>query len=61
MREYYTREMLAQTGAAALTEYAATAKSDEAFAAFRARYLDVSEADYQRAVRERRAAAGARP
>jgi glutaconate CoA-transferase subunit A len=41
-------------------EYADTAKSDEAFAAFRARYLDVPEADYQRAVRERRAAGGAR-
>jgi glutaconate CoA-transferase, subunit A len=28
-------------------EYAATAKSDEAWDAFRAKYLDVSEADYQ--------------
>jgi glutaconate CoA-transferase subunit A len=42
-------------------EYTDTAKSDAAFAAFRARYLDVSELDYQRAVRERRAAPGARP
>jgi len=42
-------------------EYADTAKSEEAFAAFRARYLDVPEADYQRAVHERRAAGGARP
>jgi glutaconate CoA-transferase subunit A len=33
-------------------EYAATAKDPEAWAAFRARYLDVGEADYQRAVRE---------
>lgn len=32
--------------------YAATAKSPEAFAAFRAKYLDVSERDYQRLVRE---------
>jgi glutaconate CoA-transferase subunit A len=32
-------------------EYAATAKSDDAWNAFRAKYLDVSEADYQRAVR----------
>ncbi len=32
-------------------EYAATAKSEEAWDAFRATYLDVSEADYQRAVR----------
>ncbi len=31
-------------------EYAATAKSDEAWDAFKARYLDVSEEDYQRAV-----------
>lgn len=31
-------------------EYAATAKSDEAWDAFRAKYLDVSEADYQRLV-----------
>jgi glutaconate CoA-transferase subunit A len=37
-------------------EYADSAKSPEAWAAFRARYLDVSEADYQRAVRERREA-----
>jgi acyl CoA:acetate/3-ketoacid CoA transferase alpha subunit len=33
-------------------EYAATAKDPEAWAAFRTRYLDVGEADYQRAVRE---------
>ena len=32
--------------------YAATAKSPEAFASFRAKYLDVSESDYQRLVRE---------
>ena len=32
-------------------EYAATAKSDDAWDAFKAKYLDVSEADYQRAVR----------
>jgi glutaconate CoA-transferase subunit A len=31
-------------------EYAATAKSDEAWDAFRAKYLDVSEEDYQRLV-----------
>ena len=31
-------------------EYAATAKSDEAWEAFRAKYLDVGEADYQAAV-----------
>ncbi len=31
-------------------EYAATAKSDEAWDAFRAKYLDVPEADYQRLV-----------
>ncbi len=31
-------------------EYAASAKSDEAWDAFRAKYLDVSEADYQRLV-----------
>jgi len=31
-------------------EYAATAKSDEAWDAFKAKYLDVSEADYQMAV-----------
>ncbi len=31
-------------------EYAASAKSDEAWDAFRAKYLDVSEADYQKAV-----------
>jgi len=34
-------------------EYAATARNPEAWSAFKARYLDVSEADYQRAVRER--------
>jgi glutaconate CoA-transferase subunit A len=34
-------------------EYAATAGDPEAWAAFKSRYLDVSEADYQRAVRER--------
>ncbi len=33
-------------------EYAASAKSAEAWAAFRARYLDVSEDEYQRRVRE---------
>jgi glutaconate CoA-transferase subunit A len=32
-------------------EYAATAKESDAWDAFRAKYLDVSEADYQRAVR----------
>lgn len=32
--------------------YAATAKSPEAFAAFRAKYLDVPESEYQRLVRE---------
>jgi glutaconate CoA-transferase subunit A len=31
-------------------EYAATAKSDEAWNAFRVKYLDVSEAEYQAAV-----------
>jgi glutaconate CoA-transferase subunit A len=31
-------------------EYAATAKDDEAWKAFRARYLDLSEADYQKVV-----------
>jgi glutaconate CoA-transferase subunit A len=31
-------------------EYAATAKDEEAWKAFRAKYLDVSEADYQKAV-----------
>ncbi len=31
-------------------EYAATAKDDDAWKAFRAKYLDVSEADYQKAV-----------
>ena len=34
-------------------EYAATAGDDEKWAAFKAKYLDVSEADYQRAVKER--------
>jgi glutaconate CoA-transferase subunit A len=34
-------------------EYAATAGDPEAWSSFKARYLDVSEADYQRAVRER--------
>jgi len=34
-------------------EYAATAGDPEAWAAFKARYLDVTEADYQRAVLER--------
>lgn len=38
-------------------EYAATAKSDEAWDAFRARYLDVDEDAYQRLVRETREAA----
>jgi len=32
-------------------EYAATAKSTDAWDAFRANYIDVSEADYQKAVR----------
>jgi len=32
--------------------YAATAKDPAAWAAFRARYLDVSEADYQKAIAE---------
>ena len=36
-------------------EYAASAKSPEAWAAFRSRYLDVSESDYQRRVQERSA------
>jgi glutaconate CoA-transferase subunit A len=31
-------------------EYAATAKDDEAWRAFRTKYLDVSEAEYQKAV-----------
>jgi glutaconate CoA-transferase subunit A len=31
-------------------EYALTAKDPDAWATFRERYLDVSEADYQRAV-----------
>jgi glutaconate CoA-transferase subunit A len=31
-------------------EYAATAKDEEAWKAFRAKYLDVTEADYQHAV-----------
>jgi len=31
-------------------EYAATAKSDEAWDAFKATYLDVTEDEYQRAV-----------
>jgi glutaconate CoA-transferase subunit A len=35
-------------------EYAATAKDPAAWDAFRLRYLDVSEADYQKAVRERK-------
>jgi glutaconate CoA-transferase subunit A len=35
-------------------EYAATAKDPAAWDAFRRRYLDVSEAEYQAAVRERR-------
>jgi glutaconate CoA-transferase subunit A len=34
-------------------EYTASAKSDEAWDTFRARYLDVDEADYQRAITER--------
>jgi glutaconate CoA-transferase subunit A len=34
-------------------EYAASAKSDDAWDAFRARYIDVDEADYQRAITER--------
>ncbi|HBZ72176.1 MAG TPA: acyl CoA--acetate/3-ketoacid CoA transferase subunit alpha [Deltaproteobacteria bacterium] len=34
-------------------DYAAAAKSSEAWGAFRERYLEVSEADYQRRVRER--------
>ena len=32
-------------------EYAATAKGDEAWEGFRARYVDVSEAEYQKAVK----------
>jgi glutaconate CoA-transferase, subunit A len=32
-------------------EYAASAKTDEAWDAFKAKYLDVSEADYQKAVK----------
>lgn len=36
-------------------EYAATAKDDDAWAAFRAAYVDVAEADYQRAVVDRSA------
>lgn len=36
-------------------EYAASARSDEAWGAFRARYLDVDEDAYQRLVRERKA------
>jgi glutaconate CoA-transferase subunit A len=36
-------------------QYADAAKDDAAWAAFRSRYLDVDEADYQRAVRERSA------
>ncbi len=36
-------------------EYAATAKDDDAWAAFHAAYVDVAEADYQRAVAERSA------
>ena len=39
-------------------EYAATAKDPEAWERFRARYLDVPEEDYQRAVRERREGTG---
>ena len=35
-------------------EYAATAEDAEAWSAFKSRYLDVSEADYQRAVVERK-------
>ena len=35
-------------------EYAATAADPQAWERFRARYLDVPEEDYQRAVRERR-------
>ncbi|HMD45058.1 MAG TPA: CoA-transferase [Acidimicrobiales bacterium] len=35
------------------SEYAASAADPDAFGAFRARYLDVDEADYQSAVRER--------
>jgi len=35
-------------------EYAATARDPEAWGAFKRRYLDVSEAEYQAAVRERR-------
>ena len=33
-------------------EYVATAKSEEAWFDFRAKYIDVTEADYQQAVRE---------
>ena len=35
-------------------EYAGTASDTEAWQAFKARYLDVSEDDYQRVVREAR-------
>ena len=34
-------------------DYAASAGDDDAWAAFKAKYLDVSEADYQRAVKAR--------
>jgi glutaconate CoA-transferase subunit A len=34
-------------------EYAATAKSPEAWSAFREKYLDIPEADYQRRLSER--------
>ncbi len=40
-------------------EYAATAKDPDAWQAFRARYLDVAEDEYQARVRERRAAGSA--
>ena len=40
-------------------EYAATAKSDDAWDAFRAKYVDVSESDYQRAARRSPSDAGA--
>ncbi len=35
-------------------QYAATAEDPDAWSAFKSRYLDVSEADYQRAVEERK-------
>jgi glutaconate CoA-transferase, subunit A len=40
--------------------YAASAKSDEAWHEFRAKYIDVTEAEYQKAVRTQRSDAGGR-